>query len=249
MGRDKTWEKGSASLGLPSPSRPAAMGVTDLGDVSPSCADDVDGGEETDSCGGGGYSDTDPAASHDEDSQSEPDVCGSFAGDGDATVVESQGARRPVFESLDGSEAVAARYASHLSCVCAVLGCSPDDAALLLRHFKWNVSRVSEEYFQARGGAQAARATEELTGPSTLVHPVSLALAPRLASHLQLQDEEGVRQAAGLPPLASDALPAGEGDSVCALCLSDRPKRSGPLTPAALPPPVSAPAAHLRRVL
>ena len=125
-------------------------GVTDLGDVSPSCVDDVetDSGDE-----GGVYSDTEPAsaASTGSESSDEADVCGNFAGDGDASVVEPHSAvRRPVFVSLDGHEAVSARYSSHLECVCAVLGCTPDDAALLLRHFKWNVSRVSEEYFTVR---------------------------------------------------------------------------------------------------
>jgi hypothetical protein len=145
------------------------MGVTHLGDVSPSCADDTYDGE-TDS-GDEGVSlssqgDTDPATS-----DSEPDVCGNFAGDGDASVVENQTAcRRPVFVSLDGQEAVCARYQSHLACVCAVLRCSPDDAALLLRHFKWNVSRVSEEYFSVRGGHQACpKAT--LTGPRHSLPP------------------------------------------------------------------------------
>jgi hypothetical protein len=158
------------------------MGVTHLGDVSPSCADDTYDGE-TDS-GDEGVSlssrdDTDPATS-----DSEPDVCGNFAGDGDASVVENQTAcRRPVFVSLDGQEAVCARYQSHLACVCAVLRCSPDDAALLLRHFKWNVSRVSEEYFSVRGGPQGPARAERLslTGPRRSLHQLSTPFTPPLS--------------------------------------------------------------------
>ena len=157
---------------LPAPA-PAMSSRRDAADVSPSCHDDDDdddacslNGSEDEAVADVSDSSLGSAAAASDDSDADPEVCG-FA-DEDATTTEP--ARRPLFASLDSGVAVRERYEAAVHRVVSVVQCTPDDAALLLRHFKWNVSRVSEEYFQVSaspslGGFAKRKADKALFGP------------------------------------------------------------------------------------
>lgn len=63
---------------------------------------------------------------------------------------------RAAFSVLDEG-GLRERLTDSVSSVVSVLSCSPDEALLLLRTYKFNSARVSEEWFQARLGGQSKR--------------------------------------------------------------------------------------------
>ena len=108
---------------------------------------------------------------------------------------------RAAFSVLDEG-GLRERLTDSVSSVVSVLSCSPDEALLLLRTYKFNSARVSEEWFQARLGA-SGRAVQETV----------LVLTRRASPS---QDEAVCRKTAGLPPVLSpnSTLATTSGDSV-----------------------------------
>ncbi len=122
---------------------------------SPSCERDEASGSDDfaydNSCSG---SAPDAASEADTDSSgagSDEEDDSAYAAFASGAALERDAPAKPVFACLDEA-GLRERYSAAVSAVVGVLRCTPDEAALLLRHFKWNAARVSEEWFQARVG-------------------------------------------------------------------------------------------------
>jgi hypothetical protein len=92
--------------------------------------------------------DDDDASGSGSDGSEDDDESG-YAYAGAAGGADSARGARAAFSVLDEA-GIRARQQEAVSGVVAVLRCAPDEAVLLLRHYKWSASRVHEEWFQAR---------------------------------------------------------------------------------------------------